>query len=520
MFRFARLGVCVGLLSLAACAPRGPSPVLLTELGRADVLVRDGCHACLTEALAIYERVTAEPRAPLHARRGAFEASLLLAVRAKELGLPSDEPIARARELAARVQAASTGLADPGLMVEAADLLIGETSGLDPEVRHQRVRRLAGPPGSRAVNPHRPALDQAADSSLAAAYLAVAIDCEQVRTREAIDLDDLVARHGDLPLMRFRAGICGSPRVELLAPLRQADPRWTDTLLFEGRGEMAGRAIDLRKAAALFTEAREAFPRSTAIALALGNTERARSRFESALHGYDAVLAEVPTHREALLGRAVSLSHLMRHVEAEAAATALIDYGTWHIGDAHYWRAWNRYHLKALEPAWADAELAIGLMVNTSAYTLSGLIAYGRKERDTALDRFTRAFDLDNDNCDAALYAGLVHAERHEWRQASPRFSVATTCFTSAVERDRTELDRLAASERHPEDKDPEMARLRASIEANERHAAQSAYNAALACVQMGETHAALSHLERARRHPAMTEKADALKKAIEDQPR
>src|SRR5207247_10212173 len=64
---------------------------------------------------------------------------------------------------------------------------------------------------------------------------------------------------------------------------------------------------------------------------------------------YDAALALVPTHRDALLGRVVTLSHLSRHDDAIAAATRIIELGSWFTGEAYYWRAWNEYHVVRVE---------------------------------------------------------------------------------------------------------------------------------------------------------------------------
>ena len=82
------VGLTTIALLMASCAARGPSPALVAEVGKADVALNEGCYRCLEDALQAFERVAADPRAPGRAKRGAFEAALLLAVRSKELGLP------------------------------------------------------------------------------------------------------------------------------------------------------------------------------------------------------------------------------------------------------------------------------------------------------------------------------------------------------------------------------------------------------------------------------------------------
>ena len=100
----------------------------------------------------------------------------------------------------------------------------------------------------------------------------------------------------------------------------------------------------------------------------------------------------------------------------------------------YYWRAWNHYNLKALEPAWADVEIAIKMLQTTNVYMLAGLIAYDRKDLPTAILRFDRSFELDVTNCDAVWMSGLVHVDQDEpgrWRRRSSRARMS--CFSNAA---------------------------------------------------------------------------------------
>lgn len=311
---------------------------------------------------------------------GAFEAALLIAVRERELGMFPRATFDRARELAATLPPALPPAIAPSVMLDAAELFIGDTAGMDPEQRAQSTGREWRPLEPTA--PARRALDNAPATDVVAAYLGLAIDCEQPRLRDAIDMATLQARFGMVPLMQFRAAICargggGDPQV-----LRLTNPRWADTLLAEARSARAGspaRGIDLPQAVALLTLAREAFPESFPVTLLWADTNQSLAEFDAALSGFESVIAKAPTHRDALLGRLTSLSYLMRHDDAIAAATRLIELGTWHIGDSYYWRAWNYYHRKSYEPAWQDVEKALTLLSNSSVYMLAGLI----KQRDT-----------------------------------------------------------------------------------------------------------------------------------------
>ena len=119
--------------------------------------------------------------------------------------------------------------------------------------------------------------------------------------------------------------------------------------------------------------------------MAWANANLTAEEFESALSGFDDVLKAYPTHRDAMNGKMQAQSYLMRHPDAIATATRLLELGTWHIADANYWRAWNRYHLKEYDAAWDDVENAIKGLSNSRVYMLAGLIAYARKDLPIAV---------------------------------------------------------------------------------------------------------------------------------------
>ena len=91
-----RLMLVVALMTTATgCAARVPVPATPPAVAfdaATDALIRRGCYRCLEQA---YEKAQSQG-----ARMQAFEAATLLTLRSKELGLPSDEWLGRARALA------------------------------------------------------------------------------------------------------------------------------------------------------------------------------------------------------------------------------------------------------------------------------------------------------------------------------------------------------------------------------------------------------------------------------------
>jgi tetratricopeptide (TPR) repeat protein len=323
--------------------------------------------------------------------------------------------------------------------------------------------------------------------------------------------------------MRFRTALCApttDARVTALAAMREADPRWVDTFFFEGSREMIRYPVpDVGRAAGLFALARDAFPGSPAITLALAYARNALSEYDAALALFDRVLVERPTHRDALLGRVLSLSYLNRHADAIRTATELLDLGMYHQGDAYYWRAWNRYRVHLLPPAWDDVTAATKLMVNTSVYTLAGFIAYAQQQLDTAIDRLTEAYRIDATNCEAVWTEALVHVDKQDWTPSSARFATAVKCFTGAAELARHDMAAARDAEWAEALKVRRMADAQKRLDTAEHRRAQSAYNAAGSYARLGQKAEAIAFLDMAAQHPLLEDKAAALKTSIDKLP-
>ena len=500
----------------AACAPKGPSPQLIAEMAKAEALQSQGCYTCLKESLAIFEKLLQAKVRPAGVAERAFDTALLVAVREKELGMPSDESMAKAKGLV-------VPLRQP--VLDAAELIIGDSTGLDPEMRAFATGRNR--PAVDPDNPKRRALDAFPPSDLTAKYIGLAIDCEQQKLIESIDMKALTAAYAGSPLIQFRLSTCGRPAAPNVGALREADPRWTDTFYWEARREMVaslGQAIDLSKVVGLYGQGRDAFPSSLMLTMAWANANLMAEEYESALSGFEDVLKTYPTHRDAMNGKMQAQSYLMRHVDAVTTATRILELGTWHIADANYWRAWNRYHLKEYESAWADVENATRGLSNTRVYLLAGLIAYSRKELPTAVDRFDTAFKMDPRACDAVWMSGLVSIDQDELAVAGPKFTRSMTCFVSAasgLREERARLDMAIQKRGTPANARDQrnLDRLQRDADTADLKSAQSAFNGAQCYARTGGKGLALNLIDVAIAHPGMSEKAIALKALIEKLP-
>ena len=457
----------LALATSAACAAR---PVAIATPGATtssthtiDALIARGCFGCLMQAYDAAATASNQTRI--------FETALLLTARAKELGLPYAPWLERARaelpagpdwsDYLAIVQALRI---DP--LADDRDTVLGET--------------LKYRASAETVAAWRADLAAGAGSPLLRAYLELSLICQYVVTDRNVTIAATVQRFPDVPLIEYRAGACGSSQAPHLAAVRDAVPEFADVDFLLGRYALdVPRQPDQDEALRRFTAARVAFPESPAILASLADLRRDREEWTEALDAYDATLVLVPTHRDALLGRAVTLSHLGRHDDAVAAATRIIDLGSWFTGEAYYWRAWNEYHLAHIEDARIDTDRAKGLMHNASVLVLSGMIEWHDHRLDESEAELQDALTLDAGQCEAAFLLGAVRAERRQWAAGAAAFELAQRCYDLSVTLRREAIARITAGPGTEDGKARQIARQERAMTEETQHRDEAAQNAA-----------------------------------------
>ena len=458
----------------AAAAPAGPPAADVTPL------IERGCYACLQQAFAA-ARDTNVPQA--------FEAAALLALRSLELGLPHEPWLQEARTLAAGDAAWSAYL----------DIIAAVPR--DPLAGDRDVLLSTGGPRNRnrlLLPLWREILASGPASGTFRRYVDWTLACavDPARTRE-----DEIARELDgvrVPLLRYRAGICGSRFWKVLADLRYADDEFVDADYALGKYALENRENpDHDEAMSRFRAAAAAFPESAAIAVSMGNLYQAWEEWPQALEAYDAVLAQAPTHPDALLGRTIALSNLNEHHPAIEAATRLIDGGRWFLGQASYWRAWNQYHLDNFTAARADADRTRTLMVNAAVFVLSGMIEWRLRRLDTAEKELEEALAMDFGQCEAALFLGVVRSERRKVPDAVAAFTQARQCFDLSIAVRRQAIANIEAGPGSDAAKARNVAREQRVIDDAETRKAEA--ERALAVLQRPPTTAAAPPPARSR---------------------
>ena len=426
-------------IGLAGCGARRAQPAaqptvptVVAPRVDVDALIRRGCFRCFEQALA-----AAQANGD---REQAFEAAALIVLRAKDLGLPLSERIETMRSLMPAEFGWDVLLGI--VLVMPGDPLSGERYREAPLEAFDQRRRV-----QVSLDSWRERLAEPPGSPLFRGYLELALGCI-FSSREALPADAAaraLERWPGVPLIAFRAATCSQDRAALLSTFRAADPEFLDAEYVQGRLAATSVVPDLDEALRHLTAAHDGFPESAAIITTLGDVRIQREEWAEALEQYDAVLERIPAHRDALLGRTISLSRLRRHEEGIGAATRMIDLGEWRLGEAFYWRAWNKFQLRQLEEAAADRDRAKTLMSNPALYVLSGLIEWGQRHLPPAEEEFQHALTLDFGQCDAALYLGGVRFERKERPESVAAFKQAVQCYDLSIGLRRKMIDDVRA---------------------------------------------------------------------------
>lgn len=456
-------------LAATGCAVRTPLATPAPDRGievraTVDALMQRGCYRCLEEA---YHAASSSPGSGTRT----FEIAVLLTARSKELGLPYAPWLERARA----ILPAGADWSDYLAIAEA--LRIDPLSGDRDAIL---IETLKTRPSPQTVAGWRADLVTGAGSPLLRTYLELSLVCQSPTDDRAATIAAAVQRFHDVPLIEFRAGWCGPAQASHLHAVRDADSEFADVDLALARYALdIPQQPDQDEALRRLIAARAAFPESPAIAASLGNLRQDREEWDDALAAHEATLAMVPTHRDALLGRMVTLSHLARYDDAIAAATRILELGSWFTGEAYYWRAWNEFHLAHVDEARADTDRAKGLMHSAPVLVLSGMIEWSRHRLDEAEAELLAALTVDAGQCEAAFVLGSVRTERRLWASAAAAFELAQRCYDLSVTLRRETIARINAGPGSDEGKARQVARQQRAMTEETQHRDEAARNAA-----------------------------------------
>jgi tetratricopeptide (TPR) repeat protein len=473
---------------------------------RADALVAEGCYGCLQDALAIYERLAAGGAAPAAEPR-AIDASLLLALRERELGLAGGRALEHAIELAGRQPPPY----DIGVFLSVAEVQAWHAYGVPKEqsdLSMGPLRKMYD-----AWLEWRAGLGTASD--LMRAYALLSLDCTARPFLRDAGVEPWQPPVGAPPLLRFRAAVCpGAVDGPALDALLRGDSRWSEAHFF--LGEMALARGTVRTAEKHLVEALSAIPALTAARVELGHVYLASEEFQLARDAYHQANAAVPGQREAMLGEVKSLSALGRHEAAIIILDEMERLGTWYMGEMYYWRAWNRHHLKHYDTANDDVLASRSRMpMDGQVDKLAGFIALALNDVPRAEREFfaavTHIEGRGGSDCDATYFLGSTRVMQRKWAEAVPNFEAAEPCYARTQQALRARIKDIRGSDLPDDRQDVLVAAREKDIAAARLQEARSCYNAAVACANLGDAAKARPFGERALLHPETRALAEQL---------
>lgn len=481
---FLALVVAAGV---TACATRSGVQTTAPQ-AQADELVRQGCYDCLLEARAVYEQLPASARRPLLVRM--LEVELLIALREKELALDSADAMKRAAAIATQLGPSI----DAGRYLALAEAVSADAIGT-PRRARQASALTAGREGLERAHA---TIESSPFSPIVRQYLVESVQCG----RPPLDPQrTTVPDPGDVPLLIYRGAICDNPiDVPALEQVRAAVPRFVEAALFMGRAAMGGFFLgDGSKARLFFEEAYARFPQSPAVTFHLATVWQANGDCRRGEEFFGETLTLRPDHEDARLGRAVCRTYLSNTDGAIADTTLLIDSGAYNRAEGFYWRAWNRRTRKEIELARSDIDASRALLYNARVLTLAGMIEHDQQDFGKAKEDLSRASEMDNRECQARWYLGLVGYATEQWPESAGGFADAADCYALLIAETEAKREEMARREGVSEEfRSQQLAGFTAAINEDSAQRSAADLNAAINYARAGDVPKATAYMKRA----------------------
>ena len=514
----------IGVVALAVfsifCAPaasvrlKSDRAEVARKTAEAEAQVKRGCYIGFKRAIGIYREIYANPRARKTIAPAYIKALLLTAVRERELGILGHNSIRTGLEIL-RDQ---PSLARYRPYFEVADCLPLRTRGVmqDQDIVDVKKRVYDDILTQGLVRDDLKARALEDDSY---AYLYVAFFTGYGFFAEKKDelAGDLITRFPQSIFMRYRGAIAPQPDADRLRSLLDEEPEFHEAHYY--LGELAIGRQNLIEAEKEFSAAAAGLPESPQVPLYLAGICTALEEFDKSLEFYDRTIALAPGYRDALLGKALSLSYLGRFEDAILVLKRIVELGFYMLGEAHYWLSWNYHALKDLDSAQAYIEESKGrLPTNSEVFGLAGTIAAEKGQDARAETEFLEALEYNIGNTEALYGLAGICARRQKWLESGGYCERAGLAFERNSAAILAKMDEIRSSSLSADRKATLLARKTHKLDATQAARASSFYNAAASYLNAGNSEKALGLAKRAAEHPSLKEKAeDLIRKIAED---
>jgi tetratricopeptide (TPR) repeat protein len=509
-----KIALTLAVMLAAACAPtRSPRslPMTAEQSGKAQeaaALQAKGSYAALKQAIRLYDELSARPKLGPALSEALARTCLMLGVREKELGIMSSGTLARAD----RLIAGNPKLAGLKPLADVAHWLWPKSRGVMGDVQIE----LPYDNQKEFDKSLQTAVTLARTDPLAA-YLAASYRCDNPYQDIGLEVEDLIKLHPDSLPLRFVKGSCSPENPDILQDILTRDPSFREVYYFLGNVSLSKG--NLLEAEDNFLKAAEAIPESAQVTISLASIAFAAEEFDRSIDFYDRTLALMPDYREAILGKAISLTYLGRNTEAMTLFRQLVNLGKWLIGESHFWLAWNQHDLGDNASAAENIEQAKSRLGNGEVFSLAGLIALDLGDEEKARTNFFEALKFNPGNTDALFHLGLIYARRQVWDKSGEYYEKAAAVYEAQAGALKDKAAEVKASPLPEGRKAKLLQRKAAQLEKALLTAATSFYNAAASYFNAGASAKAIACALKAAAHPALKEKAGALVQKIKSQP-
>jgi len=276
---------------------------------------------------------------------------------------------------------------------------------------------------------------------------------------------------------------------------------------------------NLLEAEGNFLKAADAVPESPQVWVSLASIAFAAEEFERSIDFYDRTLALMPDYREAILGKAISLTYLGRNTEAMTLLRQLVNLGEWLIGESHFWLAWNQHDLGDNASAAENIQQAKSRLGNGEVFSLAELIDLDLGDDEGARTNFFEALKFNAADADALFHLGLIFARRQAWDKSGEYYEKAASVYEAQARALKDKADEIKASPLPEARKTKLLQRKTLQTEKTLLTAATSSYDAAASYFNAGASAKAVVCALKAAAHPALKEKAGALVQKIKSEP-
>jgi tetratricopeptide (TPR) repeat protein len=500
---------------LSGCASKQKPEVTTQQLieynkiiQEADHLYGRGSYICLKQTYKLYEQALSFPVFQKKITEKLLKTAILLGLRERELGFLQETYFPEAE----KIVSASPDLEDYLILLKIASTIPRNTVGVVGDFLEESDRVIV------SMDEVKTDLETWTDglkqkSGIDEIYAYVAIDFYPIFSsfiQEELDIEAIDKAFPNSPLIWYKLAQqpWGNPLV--LEKLILDDPQFHEANFVLGQKAMERRM--LVSAEKKFLKAYQEIPQSPFLVIFLASIYFAFEELETSLEFYKKTLDIAPSHRDALLGKAMCLSYLGRHEEAINVCNDTFSLGKYYLGEAHYWLAWNLNELGQWAEAWENIERAKKYLIgNAEVFYLAGLIAFNQKKLYIAEKNLQESNKLDASNGDSFYYLGKIKTIQEDWLNSGAYFDSASCRYEIQEGSIQKKMDEIKDSAFSKERKKKHLARKMSQLKKIQVSKATSWYNAAAGFYNAGYEQKALQLVEKATSHSALKEKAEKL---------